>query len=112
MICLIRGGKEFIFEGRVDGVIAKERHGSAGFGYDPVFIPLGHTQSFAEMDAVTKNRISHRGQASAEAHRISQTRIKMQNGKMVKWQKLLPFYHFTILPFNSTEIRVPGIQLH
>lgn len=63
VICLILGGKEFTFEGRVDGVIAYERHGAGGFGYDPVFIPLGHTQSFAEMDAATKNRISHRGQA-------------------------------------------------
>lgn len=48
-----------LFEGRVDGTIGPVR-GDHGFGWDPVFTPLGHTESFAEMDAKTKNKISHR----------------------------------------------------
>jgi XTP/dITP diphosphohydrolase len=63
LISLIIKGKEYLFEGRVDGEILTERHGASGFGYDPIFRPDGFTQSFAEMDAVTKNSISHRGRA-------------------------------------------------
>ena len=51
------------FEGTVRGTIATERSGEQGFGYDPIFIPEGHTRSFAEMSANEKNRISHRGRA-------------------------------------------------
>ena len=51
------------FEGVVRGTIATERSGSQGFGYDPIFIPEGHTQSFADMTTEAKNRISHRGRA-------------------------------------------------
>lgn len=51
------------FEGVVRGAIATERSGSQGFGYDPIFIPEGHTQSFADMTIDAKNRISHRGRA-------------------------------------------------
>lgn len=63
IISLIIKGKEYLFEGRVDGVILPERQGTSGFGYDPIFLPEGFTRSFAEMDAETKNRISHRGRA-------------------------------------------------
>ena len=63
VICLISDGMEYIFEGRVDGVITKERRGSDGFGYDPVFLPAGQHQTFAEMPAYLKNGISHRGKA-------------------------------------------------
>lgn len=51
------------FEGVVRGAITTERSGSQGFGYDPIFIPEGHTQSFADMTTEAKNRISHRGRA-------------------------------------------------
>jgi len=51
------------FEGTVCGKIAETSGGSAGFGYDPVFIPEGFTQSFAEMTPEEKNEISHRGRA-------------------------------------------------
>lgn len=51
------------FEGICVGTIAPTRSGADGFGYDPVFVPEGGTATFAEMDAVTKNRISHRGKA-------------------------------------------------
>jgi XTP/dITP diphosphohydrolase len=63
VISLIIRGREFLFEGRVDGEILKERRGIAGFGYDPVFRPDGYNQSFAEMEADLKNSMSHRGRA-------------------------------------------------
>jgi len=55
--------KEHLFEGRIDGHIIKHLKGSGGFGYDPIFIPEGKTESFAEMSAEEKNKISHRGRA-------------------------------------------------
>lgn len=51
------------FEGIVKGLITKELSGSDGFGYDPVFQPLGFEQTFAEMPADMKNRVSHRAKA-------------------------------------------------
>jgi len=63
VIALILNGKHYFFEGRVDGIILPEQRGTDGFGYDPVFLPDGHSQTFAEMDAATKNSISHRGRA-------------------------------------------------
>lgn len=51
------------FEGHIDGIIAKEKRGNAGFGYDPLFIPNGYQQSFAELGETIKNHISHRAQA-------------------------------------------------
>lgn len=63
VISLIQNGKEHQFEGSVEGVITKDKHGAEGFGYDPVFLPHGYTQTFAEMPAELKNKISHRGKA-------------------------------------------------
>lgn len=63
IIALILNGKEYLFEGRVDGEILTETHGEAGFGYDPIFRPEGFQESFAEMSIDTKNKISHRGRA-------------------------------------------------
>jgi len=63
VICLIIGGEELLFEGEVTGEILRERTGSAGFGYDPIFRPEGHRKSFAEMSMDEKNAISHRGRA-------------------------------------------------
>jgi len=63
VISLIVGGKETQFEGIVNGTILKERRGKKGFGYDPVFLPEGYEQTFAEMDLPLKNKISHRGRA-------------------------------------------------
>lgn len=51
------------FEGRIDGNIATQKTGKAGFGYDPIFIPTGYTRSFAEFSSEEKNKISHRGRA-------------------------------------------------
>lgn len=63
VICLIINGKENLFEGIVSGSITTAPHGSQGFGYDPVFVPEGHQQTFAEMDIDEKNEISHRARA-------------------------------------------------
>ena len=51
------------FEGRIDGRIATERHGSEGFGYDPIFVPDGYDLSFAQLGNEVKNTISHRARA-------------------------------------------------
>lgn len=64
VISLILDGKEFQFEGIVKGEIASQKGGEKGFGYDPVFIPDGYTQTFAEMSAEEKNKISHRAIAT------------------------------------------------
>lgn len=62
-VALVFNGNEHLFEGTVNGEISTSRSGSKGFGYDPIFTPHGYTESFAEMDAKTKNEISHRGLA-------------------------------------------------
>lgn len=54
------------FEGIVDGSIATEKHGTAGFGYDPIFVPEGYDKSFAELGESIKNGISHRARAMAK----------------------------------------------
>ncbi|MCA4809411.1 RdgB/HAM1 family non-canonical purine NTP pyrophosphatase [Empedobacter falsenii] len=63
IFCLILNGKEYFFEGRVNGTIATEIMGNNGFGYDPIFIPDGFSKSFAQMTPEEKNAISHRGKA-------------------------------------------------
>lgn len=63
VIALILDGKEYLFEGVVKGTIAEEPRGTAGFGYDPLFVPDGYSTTFAEMDSEAKNAISHRGRA-------------------------------------------------
>ena len=64
VLALIINGKEHLFEGIVKGEITKHRCGSSGFGYDPVFIPEGYTQTYAEMGNTLKNKISHRALAT------------------------------------------------
>ncbi|EGF51354.1 XTP/dITP diphosphohydrolase [Bacteroides clarus YIT 12056] len=64
VFALIINGKEHLFEGIVKGEITKHRHGTSGFGYDPVFIPEGYTQTYAEMGNELKNKISHRALAA------------------------------------------------
>jgi len=54
------GADEWQFEGVVEGEILREKRGDNGFGYDPVFVPKGVMQTFAQMDAATKNSMSHR----------------------------------------------------
>lgn len=64
VIALILDGKEYLFEGIVNGRIIEEKKGSAGFGYDPIFVPDGYNQTFAELGDDIKNRISHRAMAT------------------------------------------------
>ena len=63
VIALIENGKIHYFEGKIEGKIATEPKGETGFGYDPVFIPDGYSQSFAELGIEEKNKISHRALA-------------------------------------------------
>lgn len=63
VVALIIDGDEYYFEGVVNGEILSERHGDGGFGYDPVFMPEGFAQSFAQLGMDEKNKISHRALA-------------------------------------------------
>ena len=63
VICLIKDGKEHLFEGIVEGTINPEERGSSGFGYDPIFMPKGFDKTFAELGEDVKNCISHRARA-------------------------------------------------
>lgn len=62
-ICLIEQGEEHLFEGIVKGSIIEQKRGVSGFGYDPVFMPEGYEETFAEMGNAEKNKISHRARA-------------------------------------------------
>jgi XTP/dITP diphosphohydrolase len=64
IISLILDGRETLFEGICEGSIIKERRGSQGFGYDPVFVPMGSTKTFAEMSMKEKAQYSHRAKAT------------------------------------------------
>lgn len=59
------GGESAIYEGRISGTLAWPPRGAMGFGYDPVFVPIGRAQTFAELDPEEKHRISHRADAFA-----------------------------------------------
>lgn len=63
VISLFLDGKEYLFEGIVNGTIIKEKRGEKGFGYDPIFVPNGYTKTFAELPLEEKNKISHRALA-------------------------------------------------
>lgn len=65
VICLMEAGLPRYFEGSVEGKISFEARGTAGFGYDPVFLPDGFDLTFAELPAEVKNQISHRARAVA-----------------------------------------------
>lgn len=63
VIALLLNGEEHLFEGIVTGHISEQRQGDGGFGYDPIFVPDGYSESFAELGMDVKNSISHRGRA-------------------------------------------------
>ena len=62
-IALIIGKDEWAFEGKAEGELLEVRSGEGGFGYDPIFKPLGFDKTFAELSLEEKNTISHRGKA-------------------------------------------------
>lgn len=64
VIALIIDGEELLFDGIVKGSISNEKRGDSGFGYDPIFIPEGYEESFAQMGNEEKNSISHRFRAT------------------------------------------------
>jgi XTP/dITP diphosphohydrolase len=63
IMTLIMGGNEYQFQGEISGAITTSPLGANGFGYDPIFIPEGFETTFAQMEAVDKNQISHRAKA-------------------------------------------------
>ncbi|MDR0797039.1 MAG: non-canonical purine NTP diphosphatase [Tannerella sp.] len=63
VIALALKGKEYVFEGIIEGNITESPRGNNGFGYDPVFVPDGFTKTFAELSDQEKNAISHRAKA-------------------------------------------------
>ncbi len=63
VICLIWDGEVYYFEGICEGEIIGAKRGEGGFGYDPIFIPVGYEQTFADLPLSLKNKISHRGKA-------------------------------------------------
>jgi len=59
-------GEHTVYEGRADGTLTWPPRGTLGFGYDPMFVPAGRQQTFAELDPEEKHRISHRADAFAK----------------------------------------------
>ena len=74
VIALILDGQEHYFNGVVEGEILSEKHGESGFGYDPIFLPACYAQTFAQMDASLKNKISHRAKATQKLIEFLQER--------------------------------------
>ena len=62
-VCWPEDGQCELFEGRVDGTLAWPPRGDRGFGYDPMFQPIGHDETFGEMDPIAKHAMSHRADA-------------------------------------------------
>ena len=75
VIALIIKGEEKLFNGIVKGTISHEKNGNSGFGYDPIFIPEGFSERFAQMTGDMKNNISHRYRATEELSNY----LKQQN---------------------------------
>lgn len=64
VIALIINGERYQFDGIVKGHVAKDKRGTNGFGYDPIFVPEGYDKAFAELGNEVKNQISHRARAT------------------------------------------------
>ena len=76
-IALAEGGSvAAIFEGAVEGVIVNGERGDGGFGYDSLFVPEGHCETFAQLPPSTKNELSHRARALSRAGEFLKTLIR------------------------------------
>lgn len=102
VIALVLDGKEYTFDGIVNGSITTEKRGNSGFGYDPIFMPDTYTQTFAEMGNDTKNQISHRAKAVMKL--TSFYLITIVNMRHILTIILFSFFSFTVLAanFNTT----------
>jgi XTP/dITP diphosphohydrolase len=69
LVMKLSASEELVTEGVCEGTLGLTPRGTDGFGYDPVFMPAGHSKTFAELDPLTKNAISHRGKALAALRR-------------------------------------------
>lgn len=76
VISLIWEGKEYMFEGSCEGTIGAEPAGTMGFGYDPVFYPLGCDRSFGQMSLAEKTQFSHRKKAADKLVIFLQARMQ------------------------------------
>jgi XTP/dITP diphosphohydrolase len=77
VICLFDGLNERYFEGVCEGSIITSKKGEKGFGYDPLFVPKGYTETFAELGIEVKNKISHRGKALLSLKKFLEMEEKM-----------------------------------
>ena len=77
-------GKYKTFTGQVKGIIGKKPKGQNGFGYDPVFYPLGHDRTFAEMADAEKDALSHRGRAMRKVYDYLKTIFKPHPGPSLR----------------------------
>ena len=78
VICLIWDNEVYYFEGICRGRITEEKRGHGGFGYDPIFIPDGYEETFAELPPAIKNGISHRGEAVRKMVAFLQEKVNAQ----------------------------------
>lgn len=62
----VPAGRALVVSGTVEGALAQENLGAEGFGFDPIFIPEGHRQTFGQLPAAVKHGLSHRGRACAQ----------------------------------------------
>ncbi len=75
VIALIIDGREVLFEGIIRGAIADEKSGKEGFGYDPIFIPEGYEDTFADLPDAVKLSLSHRSRAIAKMVKYLETKV-------------------------------------
>ncbi|PKL85975.1 MAG: non-canonical purine NTP pyrophosphatase, RdgB/HAM1 family [Ignavibacteriae bacterium HGW-Ignavibacteriae-1] len=75
VICYFDGTQTIFANGKVEGQIINEERGSMGFGYDPIFIPDNFDITFAEMDSISKNKLSHRADALKQLRAALSLRI-------------------------------------
>jgi XTP/dITP diphosphohydrolase len=79
VMCLVfNGSVQGSFSGSVEGLLIGSERGVGGFGYDPLFVPEGHTHTFAELSQTVKNSLSHRSRALAQV--IQHLRLALETG--------------------------------